>query len=38
MNSQKSQTTDLNRIRISLIDKMDLQRCDKRVALSDLDI
>ena len=38
MNSERSKTSDVHRLRLNLTDKIDLQRRDKRVALSDLSI
>ena len=38
MNSKNSKRSDSNRLRLNYIDKKDLQRGDKHVALSDLSI
>ena len=38
MNSENSKTSDVRRLKLNLTDKIDLQRGDKRVALSDLGI
>ena len=38
MNSENSKTSDVRRLKLNLTDKIDLQRGDKRVALSDLSI
>lgn len=38
MNPQNSKISDLHRLRLNLIDKMDVRRSDKYVALSELSI
>ena len=38
MNSKKSKTSDLRRLLLNLIDKIDLRREDKYIALSNLSI
>ena len=38
MNSENSKTSDPHRLILNLSDKIDLKRCDKSVALSNLSI
>ena len=38
INSENSKSSDAHRLKLNLMDKMDLQRGDKRAVLSDLSI